>query len=75
MLFYKSIFSVFFNECLLFDFSVHPAKVIRSFAETLRSRWKLGRCDNDILIVVATTDRLVSTVKREYLIKNNLKII
>lgn len=42
-------------------YNVHPAKVIRSFAETLRFRWKLGRCDNDILIMVATTDRLSYT--------------
>ncbi|GBL88082.1 hypothetical protein AVEN_133732-1 [Araneus ventricosus] len=42
-------------------YNQHPAKTIRTFAQTLRENWNLGKCDNDILIVVATTDRLSFT--------------
>ncbi|KAG8180808.1 hypothetical protein JTE90_008593 [Oedothorax gibbosus] len=42
-------------------YNQHPSKTIRSFSEFLRNTWKLGKCDNDILIVVATTDRLSFT--------------
>ncbi|GFU63560.1 uncharacterized protein TNCV_4256011 [Trichonephila clavipes] len=42
-------------------YNQHPSKTIRSFTQTLRQKWKLGKCDNDILIVVATTDRLSFT--------------
>ncbi|GFS35248.1 uncharacterized protein NPIL_570361 [Nephila pilipes] len=42
-------------------YNQHPSKTIRSFTQTLREKWNLGKCDNDILIVVATTDRLSYT--------------
>ncbi|XP_035219362.1 uncharacterized protein LOC118192481 [Stegodyphus dumicola] len=42
-------------------YNEHPGKIIRTFAEQLRSKWKLGKCDNDILIVIAVIDRLSYT--------------
>ncbi|XP_054716044.1 uncharacterized protein LOC129225608 [Uloborus diversus] len=42
-------------------YNEHPSKIIRRFSESLRAKWKLGKCDNDILIVVAVTDRLSYT--------------
>ncbi|XP_015920908.1 uncharacterized protein [Parasteatoda tepidariorum] len=42
-------------------YNEHPSQIIRSFTERLRSKWQLGKCDNDILIIVATADRLAYT--------------
>ncbi|KFM57934.1 hypothetical protein X975_17401, partial [Stegodyphus mimosarum] len=42
-------------------YNERPPQTIRTFAEKLRSKWKLGKCDNDILIVVAVIDRLSYT--------------
>ena len=43
------------------DFKTEPKTATIEFAESLRLKWNLGPCNNDILIVISTKDHSVRT--------------
>lgn len=38
----------------------HPRDYVEEYAEYLRKKWNLGICDNDMVLLISTTDRMVS---------------
>ena len=46
--------------CSRSPYRIRARDYVPDYAEFLRKKWNLGICDNDMVLLVSTTDRLVS---------------